>query len=61
MFSTMQWLHIIHLQITYDTYIMKYNRQDTKKQNNKTMTIIQIYKIHLRSTYVMGKIYPGQR
>ena len=25
------------------------------------MPIIQIYKIHLRSTYVIGKIYPGQR
>ena len=58
--TAMQCLHIIHLQITYDTYVMKHNRQDTKKHNN-TMSIKQIYKIHLRSTYVVGKIYLGQQ
>ena len=46
--------------MTYGTYVMKHNRQGTKKQKN-TMPIIQIYEIHLRSTYVMGKIYLGQR
>ena len=51
----------IHLQITYDTYVMKHNRQDTKKQNNNAMSIKQIYKIRLRSTYVVGTIYLGQQ
>ena len=40
---------------------MKHNRQDTKTQNNNTMPIIQIYKVHLRSRYVIGEIYLGQR
>ena len=61
MLSAMQCLHIIHLQITYGTCVMKHNRQDTKKQNNNTMPIMQIYKIRLRRTYVIGEIYLGQR
>ena len=59
MSSAMLCFHIIYLQITYITYVMKQNRQDTKKQNNSTMSVIKI-KIHLQNTYVTGKIYLGQ-
>ena len=59
MSSAMLCFHIIYLQITYITYVMKQNRQDTKKQNNNTMPVIKI-KIHLQNTYVIGKIYLGQ-
>ena len=34
---------------------MKCNRQDTKKQNNKTMTIIQIYKFIFEAHMLWGK------
>ena len=59
MSSAMLCFHIIYLQITCITYVMKQNRQDTKKQNNSTMPVIKI-KIHLQNTYVIGKIYLGQ-
>ena len=59
MSSAMLCFHIIYLQITYITYVMKQNRQDTKKQNNSTMPVVKI-KIHLQNTYVIGKIYLGQ-
>lgn len=41
---------------------LQQNKQNnTKKQNNNELRIIQIYKIQLRSTYVIGKIYLGHR